>query len=148
MISDLFKDVILIFDLFFRYRITTNLSSRVASYNSSWREPSTSEEADMANFTKAMELVSSEFLGKVHHYATDWWEAYSTVASAVEDRFDIDESGVIIEFSKGGVPWKDHLKDIEDETQIRIAFVIFPDKGGNMWRVQGVPVAPDSFSLR
>lgn len=43
----------------------------------------------MVNFHKAMELVRSEFLTKVHFYANDWWEAYSIVAAAVEARFEV-----------------------------------------------------------
>ncbi len=97
--------------------------------NSSWLDTESSEEIDMMNFTKAMELVKSEFLQKVQSYASNWYEAYSIVAAAVEDRFEVDQSGFIIEFPKGGVPWSEHLKDIEEETQIRIAFVIFQDKG-------------------
>ncbi|XP_021950965.1 MYG1 exonuclease isoform X2 [Folsomia candida] len=130
-----------------KYRITTTLSGRVGGLNSSWRDPDPSEEKDMVNFHKAMELVRSEFLTKVHFYANDWWEAYSIVAAAVEARFEVDSSGLIVEFPQGGVPWKDHLKDIEDTTGVMIAFVIYQD-GSGMWRIQAVPVAPASFTSR
>jgi len=132
-----------------RYKITTNLSSRVGALNSSWRDPEMSDEAQMTSFSKAMDLVSQEFLQKVQYYASDWWEAYSLVASAVEDRFDVDETGQIIEFPGGGVPWKEHLRDIEETSNVKkIAFVLYPDPKGGMWRIQGVPVAPESFLLR
>ena len=62
-------------------------------------------------------------------------------------QFKVDESGHIIEFPRGGVPWKDHLKDIEEETAVKIAFVIYTDNSG-MWRIQAVPIAPDSFTSR
>lgn len=61
----------------------------------------------------------------------------------------MDPSGEIVELPNGGVPWKDHLakleKDLEVEKQIK--FVIFSD-GRGMWRVQAVPITPDSFILR
>lgn len=61
--------------------------------------------------------------------------------------FQVDSSGLIVEFPQGGVPWKDHLKDIEDTTGVMIAFVIYQD-GSGMWRIQAVPVAPASFTSR
>lgn len=73
----------------FRYRVTTNLSSRVGHFNSSWRDAEKSEDIDMTNFRKAMELVRCEFLQKLHFYATDWWEALQIVVSAVENRFEV-----------------------------------------------------------
>jgi uncharacterized UPF0160 family protein len=60
----------------------------------------------------------------------------------------VDETGSIIELAGGGCPWKEHLIDIEDATGVRIAFVIYPDTLGSMWRVKAVSVTPDSFTSR
>jgi len=127
-----------------RYRITTTISQRVSRLNSSWRDPKPDE---TQGFNKALQLVGAEFVERIHHYATDWWEAYSIVFASVDARYDVDRSGEIIELENGAVPWKEHLADIEAETSVKINFVIFPDQKG-MWRVQAVPITPDSFILR
>lgn len=46
-------------------------------------------------------------------------------------------------------PWKDHLFDLEEEMGIvgKIKFVVFYDTTDS-WRVQGVPIQPDSFVCR
>jgi uncharacterized UPF0160 family protein len=164
------------FYYFFRYRVTTTLSQRVSRLNASWREKNPDP---MVGFNTALQVVRTEFVERVHHYATDWWEAYSIVATAVENRFDVryiiiiykitvgeiycyfvinfgflfyrfeqvDRSGKIIELTSGGVPWKDHLAEIEAQTGVDIRFVIFSDQNAQ-WRVQAVPITPDSFILR
>jgi uncharacterized UPF0160 family protein len=118
----------------------------VGALNPSWRDPHGDE---WQGFQKALELVENEFKQRVHHYATDWWEAFSNVKAAVEHRFEVDSSGEIMELVSGGCPWKEHLAKLEKDLEIEkpIKFVIFPDTAGS-WRVQGVPVSPDSFTLK
>ena len=70
----------------------------------------------------------------------------------MKNRFDVDSSGRILEFSQGGCPWKEHMFTLENEMNIiggaeQILYVIFPDEKGS-WRVQGVPLASHSFDLR
>lgn len=74
------------------------------------------------------------------------------VVCAIENRFTVDESGLVIEFGEGGCPWKEHFFDLEskkglDEPEKQILYVIFPDEKGN-YRIQGVPKASQSFELR
>ncbi|CAG7833153.1 unnamed protein product [Allacma fusca] len=129
-----------------RYRINTTLSQRVGALNSSWRDPHPDE---LQGFQTAMQLVGKELKEKIHHYATDWWEAFSNVKTAVENRFEVDSSGEIMELVSGGCPWKEHLVKLENDLEIEtpIKFVIFPDNAG-AWRVQAVPKSPDSFLLK
>ena len=49
----------------------------------------------------------------------------------------------------GHFPWKEHLFQVERELGIEgsIKFVLFTDERG-LWRVQAVPVAPNSFVSR
>lgn len=60
----------------------------------------------------------------------------------------VHPSGQIMEL-KARCPWKDHLFDLEEELGIvgKIKFVVFYD-ATDSWRVQGVPVQPDSFVCR
>lgn len=54
----------------------------------------------------------------------------------------------MIEFPNGGLPWKEHLRDVEDDMEVKIAGVIYQDKNGGMFRTQMVPISPDSFTCR
>ena len=74
------------------------------------------------------------------------------VVRAIENRFAVDESGLIIEFGEGGCPWKEHFFDLEkkmelDEPGKQILYAIFKDEKGS-YRIQGVPRASQSFELR
>jgi uncharacterized UPF0160 family protein len=64
-------------------------------------------------------------------------------------KLQVDPSGEIMEFPNGGVPWKDHLVKLEKdlEVEVPIKFVLYTDQNG-MWRVQAVPISPESFSSR
>ncbi|ODM99843.1 hypothetical protein Ocin01_06830 [Orchesella cincta] len=128
------------------YRITTTLSDQVKRLNPSWKDP---HPDPTDGFNKALALVKTEFLNRIYFYAEDWWEAYQIVAGAVDNRFEVDKSGKIIEFTSGGCPWKDHLAKIEETLGIEgeIKFAIFTDPKG-LFRVQAVPVSPESFTLR
>lgn len=67
---------------------------------------------------------------------------------AIENSKKVHSSGEIMEL-KARCPWKDHLFSLEEELGIvgKIKFVIFYDTTDS-WRVQGVPVQPDSFVCR
>ena len=71
---------------------------------------------------------------------------------AMKERFEVDKSGRIMELSQGGCPWKEHLFTLEkvmgiNDADQELLYVIFPDASGN-WRIQGVPLASQSFQLR
>jgi len=133
-----------------RYKVTTNISSRVGHFNPAWNEE---KEVDItACFLQAMELVKTEFLDRVHYFSKNWWPARELVATAINNRFATDQSGKIMELGEGGCPWKEHLFTLEkkfglDATEKQLIYVIYPDQN-NSWRVQGVPPAPQSFDLR
>ncbi|GFR60693.1 UPF0160 protein MYG1, mitochondrial [Elysia marginata] len=68
-----------------RYRISTNLSSRVAGLNPKWNEKDVKE---MTQFLKAMEMVGAEFTDRINYYKTSWLPARQVVEEAVKGRFD------------------------------------------------------------
>jgi uncharacterized UPF0160 family protein len=129
-----------------RYGISTNLSSRVGHLNPPWNDNKMNEEEQ---FVKALSLVGGEFKERVMFYSQVWWPGRQLVVTAINNRHQVDPSGEIVAFDDGFCPWKEHLFMIEKELQLKpnIKFAIFPDTKGD-WRVQGVPVAPDSFVLR
>jgi len=131
-----------------RYNISTNLSSRVAHLAPTWQDPN--PDFDSA-FVKAMELTRTEFLDRVNYYGKVWWGARDIVNGALQARFDVHKSGRVLDFSNGGVPWKEHLFELEQEEGLKedsnILYVIYTDQNG-MWRIQCVPVRAKSFENR
>ncbi|XP_044745424.1 MYG1 protein isoform X2 [Coccinella septempunctata] len=129
------------------YRINTNLSSRVGKMNLKWNEPEKLSSIDSL-FHKAMSYVGAEFQQCVLEAATDWWPAREIVRKSIKQRKEIHPSGEIF-ILEDRCPWKDHLYAIEEELGIEgeLKFVVFHDMSGS-WRVQGIPVQPDSFICR
>lgn len=84
----------------------------------------------------------------VFQAAKIWWPAREVVKNAILKRKQTHSSGEIIEL-QDRCPWKDHLFDIEEELDIEeeIKFVIFHDSTDS-WRVQAIPIQPDSFICR
>lgn len=129
-----------------RYRISTNLSSRVGGFNPKWNETNADENE---SFHNALKMVEAEFLDRVNYFKTAWLPARDIVLKAVNSRMEFDSSGEIMCLVEGGAPWKDHLFSIEEELQISplIKYVLYSDTNGN-WRVQCVPVMLGSFDNR
>ena len=98
-----------------RYSISTNLSSRVSHLSPNWND----EEQDTdVGFYKAMELTKLEFLDRVNYYGRVWWAAQDIVNNSIQERFSVHSSGRILEFAQGGVPWKEHLFELEKENNL------------------------------
>ncbi|XP_045461301.1 MYG1 protein [Harmonia axyridis] len=129
------------------YRINTNLSSRVGRLNPKWNEPERSSNIDNL-FQKAMAYVGAEFEECILEAATVWWPAREIVKKSIKGRHEVHPSGEIFLLEER-CSWKDHLYAVEEELGIEgeLKFVIFSDISGS-WRVQGIPVQPDSFICR
>ncbi|KAH7336802.1 metal-dependent protein hydrolase [Rhizoctonia solani] len=132
------------------YRNRTDLSSRVGHLNPRWNEPVDSDGVD-ARFQKASELTGTEFLGRLDYLANAWLPARDLVSDALETRTQVDSTGRIILFEQFA-PWKEHLFELESNLSIsedqKPFYVLYPDETGGNWRIQAVPVSPDSFESR
>ncbi|KAI0067691.1 metal-dependent protein hydrolase [Artomyces pyxidatus] len=133
-----------------KYRNRTDLSSRVGWLNPAWNEPFDAQTVDVL-FEKASKLTGEEFLGRLGYYGGAWLPARDLVASGLNDRTNVDPSGRIILFEQFA-PWKEHLFELEAESATPEAakafYVIYPDETGGNWRIQAVPVSPESFESR
>ncbi|KAI0307831.1 metal-dependent protein hydrolase [Multifurca ochricompacta] len=133
-----------------KYRNRTDLSSRVSWLNPAWNEPFDSQAVD-ALFLKASQLAGEEFLGRLNYYCRSWLPARNLVLEALSRRTNVDPSGRIIMFDQFA-PWKEHLFELEQELSIPTTaqpfYVIYPDETGGNWRVQAVPLSPESFESR
>ncbi|KAG6870680.1 hypothetical protein C0992_012679, partial [Termitomyces sp. T32_za158] len=135
-----------------KYRSRTDLSSRVATLNPAWNQPSDAQTLD-TQFAKASKLTGEEFLGRLNYYANAWLPARDLLlASVTKSKETLDSTGKIILFEQF-LPWKEHLFELEADTSSGIVpgeaiYVVYPDETANNWRVQAVPVSPESFESR
>ncbi|KAF5374755.1 hypothetical protein D9758_000271 [Tetrapyrgos nigripes] len=131
-----------------RYRSRTDLSSRVGALNPPWNQPLDTEGMDN-QFFKASELTGTEFLGRLDYYANAWLPARDLLVSALQSSKEkVDPNGKVI-LLDNFLPWKEHLFDLESESVVppSAIYIVYPDENGN-WRVQAVPVSPESFDSR
>ncbi|ETW87238.1 hypothetical protein HETIRDRAFT_59247 [Heterobasidion irregulare TC 32-1] len=133
-----------------KYRSRTDISSRVGWLNPAWNE-SFDHESVNTQFAKASKLTGEEFLGRLDYYGKAWLPARDLVAAALNKRNEVDASGRIILF-EAFAPWKEHLFELESELGItretQPFYVLYPDETGGNWRIQAVPVSPESFESR
>lgn len=129
-----------------RYRISTNISSRVGHFNPRWNQ--TDVDIDK-QFQKAMEMVGAEFMDRILYYKESWLPARDLVQKAIKERFEVDKSGEIVCMKEGGAPWKDHLFSLEEELKVSqpIKYVLYTDQNG-AWRIQCVPLRLGCFDNR
>ncbi|GJE86091.1 MYG1 family protein [Phanerochaete sordida] len=133
-----------------KYRIRTDVSARVGHLNPAWNQKADAQTVDSL-FLKASALVGGEFTDRLQYYADAWLPARDIVAAGLNARKNADSTGKIILF-EAYAPWKEHLFELEADLAVAEAekpiYVIYPDETGGQWRVQAVPVAPESFESR
>ncbi|KIW60765.1 hypothetical protein PV05_00957 [Exophiala xenobiotica] len=105
-------------------------------------------------FSQASTLMGNSFLRKLHGAATAWLPARTIVKDAFSGRMDAHSSGQLLVLPRAGIPWKEHLYNIEEEAGIspeqKILYVIYPEKEepGSKWRIQAVSKDMSSFENR
>jgi len=125
-----------------RFKISTDLSSRVEMLNPSWNNSATSDEN--SNFRLAMLLTISEFVQKVQYFVDHWF----SVRDIVQQAFIQRSSPEVLELTTY-CPWVDHLFDLEKQfgQEGVVKYALYSDSNGR-WRVHCVPIHPDSFETR
>lgn len=109
-------------------------------------------------FARASTFIGNVFTRKLHHAVSSWLPARTTVGAAYRSRRDVHPSGRIIVLPQGGVPWKEHLYNFEQEAsgagqsnpEEQVYYVLYPESAneGSKWRVQCVSVSEGSFESR
>jgi uncharacterized UPF0160 family protein len=105
-------------------------------------------------FGLASDLMGTAFLRKLHSAATAWLPARSTVKNAFELREKEHPSGQLMILPRAGIPWKEHLYNIEDAAGLpenkKVLYVLYPEKEdpGSKWRIQAVSKDFSSFENR
>jgi len=132
-----------------RYREGTHLSARVDRLNRRWNEPALDQAQEDTRFERASLLTGTEFMEQLTALVEVWLPARDLVEAALLARADVDSSLQILEFEQGGMPWKEHLYELERQHGVEptVKFVIYQDSSG-MWRVQAVTVEGTDFTNR
>lgn len=105
-------------------------------------------------FSQASALMGNTFLRKLHGAATAWLPARAIVKTAFESRGTNHPSGQLMVLPRAGIPWKEHLYNIEDEAGLpadkKVLYVLYPEKEdpGSKWRIQAVSKDFASFENR
>lgn len=122
------------------------LPGMVASLNPAWNDESNDAILD-SQFEKASQLMGGVFVDLVKYYGKSWLPARDIVKASIEKATEYDPEGRIVVFDDY-TAWKDHLFKLEEELGIsgRTYYALYSD--GKGWRVQAVPVSPDSFTSR
>lgn len=134
------------------YKDRTGLSARVSRLNPRWNEgvdESGNAPDPDERFHLASEMCGEDFLGMLTHIVESDIPAKEFVEKALLKRTEVDPSGEIMCFESGGLPWRNHLYDLEKEYKVDplIKFVLYTDQAG-MWRVQAVTVEGKGFENR
>lgn len=136
-----------------RYRDATGLAARVSRLNPRWNEvvdDATGQKPDPdARFERAVQMCGEDFVSVMVHVVESDLPARQHVDEALRRRHETDPSGRIIRFPTGGLPWREHLYELEREYDVHplIAFVLYQDQS-DMWRVQAVTVEGRGFENR
>jgi uncharacterized UPF0160 family protein len=105
-------------------------------------------------FSQASTLMGNSFLRKLHGAATAWLPARTIVKEAFNARQNNHPSGQLLVLPRAGIPWKEHLYNIEDEAGLsadqKVLYVVYPEKEepGSKWRIQCVSISTSSFENR
>lgn len=105
-------------------------------------------------FSQASTLMGNAFLRKLHGAATAWLPARALVKTAFDQRASQHQTGRLLVLPRAGIPWKEHLYNIETEANLpedqKILYVIYAEKEepGSKWRIQAVSKSMNSFENR
>lgn len=129
-----------------RYHSPCTLFDQVAWLNPAWNQPHLDANEQ---FQRAVALMKETFKQILQYYTLSWWPARSIVKGALAQHqyLDMNNHGILI--LDQHCPWTETLFELEEEMGRRghYQYVVFSDGGGG-WRVQAVPVAPESFLCR
>jgi uncharacterized UPF0160 family protein len=131
-----------------RYSEGTGLSNRVARLNRRWNEPDEGAAEEDQRFEGASALAGREFQEQLQVLAESWLPARDGVEAALLARTEVDACGQIICLTAGGMPWKEHLYELERVHGLDplVMFVLYTSSG--MWRVQAVTAEGTAFTNR
>ena len=105
-------------------------------------------------FSQASAMMGMAFMRKLHGAVTAWLPARTIVKEAFTSRAQNHPSGRLMVLPRAGIPWKEHLYNIEEAEGLKddqkLLYVLYPEKEepGSKWRIQAVSSSFSSFENR
>ncbi|KAK1933294.1 putative MYG1 protein [Babesia divergens] len=131
-----------------KYKVTTDLSSRIGRLNPSWVDADVDPDA---RFQDAMKLAISEFDHYVRNIIDVSFAAKKLFLEAYNNRFDVHESGLVIETPRG-MPFTRFMHEMEEKESIpppnRICFYVTYEKATGQWRASCTKDSDQQFKSR
>ena len=103
-----------------RYKMCSDLSCRVGRLNPRWNEPKLDKAAEDARFEEASALTGVYFTEMLEETVKSWLPARQIVEEGLLERASVDPSGEIMVLSHGGLPWHEHLYDLERKHGVQV----------------------------
>ncbi|KAH8698349.1 putative UPF0160 domain protein MYG1 [Talaromyces proteolyticus] len=131
-----------------------NLGSLVGDLNNADPTANGEPQDEDSLFARASTFIGDVFVRKLRHAASSWLPGRAIVGSAYQNRSANHASNRIIVLGQGGVPWKEHLYNFEQEAggapESEVYYVLYPESAAAdaKWRIQCVPVSEASFVSR
>jgi uncharacterized UPF0160 family protein len=135
------------------FYFSTTLGLKVRNIQPAWNSNSDGSELD-GLFQDAMKLVGEEFSSSADFLSKSLLSAAEEVPKGLTSRFDVHESGEIVEMDElvtTARTWKYHLKDAEakHEAEKSVKFVLGTDSVTSAWSLSAIPVElPHGSELR
>jgi uncharacterized UPF0160 family protein len=139
-----------------------SLASVVNRYNHAFEQAAETDSKEVAQqkedarFQHASAFVGQQFVMELGDKFRSWLPARAIVKSAFSERRRWDEQGriLVLPHRKEGLPWSDHLYNLEREEgkgqEASVLYVLFPETGDadSKWRIRAVSVEGGGFDNR
>lgn len=131
-----------------KYRVNTDLSSRVGRLNPTWVDADVDIDE---RFREAMKLTMEEFDYQVLYTINVMLKAKDVFLNAYNNRFKLHPSGLLIEVPRG-MHFMLYMYDIEEKQGIppneRLCFYVTYEKSTNQWRSSCTRDSHEQFKSR
>lgn len=118
------------------------------------KRPEQHQAEEDERFLKASEFTGGQFTSELIDASRSWLPARHAVRECFHLREQYDPQGriLVLPYRKEGLPWHDHLFQIEDEENCsgRTLYALFPENGepDSKWRIRAVSRSAEGFELR
>lgn len=137
-------------------RFNHDRSDSESATTSSGEKSSEQKQAEEdARFLKASAFTGSQFIAELSDMNKSWLPALHEVQKAFAARTKYDAEGriLVLPYREEGLPWHDHLFNIEAEQKVSppgVLYALFAESGAadSKWRIRAVSRSAEGFELR
>jgi uncharacterized UPF0160 family protein len=118
------------------------------------KTPEQAQKEEDDRFLLASAFTGGQFTAELKDTARSWLPARGAVLECFNQRKQYDDKGriLVLPYRKEGLPWHDHLYNIEEEAGCagQVLYTLFPENGNadSKWRIRSVSRSSEGFELR